>query len=375
MDKISRVVSFFIISILILMLFYQSIIGNFNTSNNAILIVKKPIIIIGPYYQNTGKNLTLIIWQTNSQTSVNSVCYGSSIACENKVYKNFTTDFHQIKITNLTPSSKYYYKVISDTIESDIFTFHTISGENETIRFIVYGDSRGVWDSWNNASRVAESIEKEHPNFVLHTGDLVRDGKISEQWIDFFSISTFIHNSTLYPSIGNHEYYSNLYSKYFITSKHRYWYSFNYGPAHFISLDSNIINSINIFQLIWLIKDLKFNNQPVIIVFFHHPMYSSGNHGSSFYLRILWEFIFRFYNVDMVFNGHDHCYERGQVNDIFFIVTGGGGAPLYDIGKKWWTIYSEKTHHYCLLTINNDNILFEAKNPEGDIIDSISIEI
>jgi hypothetical protein len=289
------------------------------------------------------------------------------------VYHNVTADFHQIKLTNLTASSQYFYKVISDTIESKIYTFHTIYSENETIKCIFYGDSRGVWDGWNNARRVATAIEREQPMFVCHTGDLVRDGRISEQWVDFFSISSFIHNSTMYPAIGNHEYYSDCFSKYF-PSDH-YWYSFDNGPAHFISLDSSFKNALSIKQFLWLITDLKSNTQPVVIVFFHHPPYSSGNHGSSLYLRVVWGLIFRIYDVDIVFNGHDHCYERGHVNDIFYIVTGGGGAPLYDVGEKWWTIHSEKSYHYCLLTINADTLLFEAKNVEGNRIDSFSIEL
>jgi len=126
--------------------------------------------------------------------------------------------------------------------------------------------------------------------------------------------------------------------------------------------------------LFWLLKDLRLNNKPFTVVFFHHPPYSSGNHGSTRYLRLIWGIAFEFFNVDIVFNGHDHCYERGKVGSVNYIVTGGGGAPPYDVGKSWWTIYSEKTYHYCLVTANQEELYFEAKKPDGTIIDSFSIQ-
>ncbi len=116
------------------------------------------------------------------------------------------------------------------------------------------------------------------------------------------------------------------------------------------------------------------NYKPYIIVFFHHPPYSSGNHGSANLIRLLWVSLFSIFNVDIVFNGHDHDYERGNAKDVNFIVTGGGGAPLYNVEENWWTIYSEKTHHYCLITANQSQLNFQAIKPDGSIIDSFIIE-
>ena len=190
---------------------------------------------------------------------------------------------------------------------------------------------------------------------------------------DFFRISKFIHNSTLYPSLGNHEYYGEPYFKYFLLLNRNPWYSFDNGPVHIICLDSNIKNSLRFSQIFWLINDLKDNEKPFTIVFFHHPPYSSGNHGSTIYLRFIWGPIFEHFNVDIVFNGHDHCYERGKVKNVNYIVTGGGGAPLYDIGNKWWTIHSEKSYHFCLLTCDNNKLLCESIKPDGTVFDSFEI--
>jgi len=55
--------------------------------------------------------------------------------------------------------------------------------------------------------------------------------------------------------------------------------------------------------------------------------------------------LFEQYGVDMVFNGHDHHYERtcpiragqcssAQEGGVVYYVTGGGGAPLYKTGAR-----------------------------------------
>jgi hypothetical protein len=332
------------------------------------------VIELGPYPQNTKSNSTSIIWQTNIKTANNSVHFGLNPDCNTIINQYNNTDYHIILIDNLQPNQKYYYKVISDGFISDVYNFHTFYEENETIKFIAYGDTRGVWDNWKNASIIAEAIEGEQPYFILHTGDLVNDGRNQKQWIDFFTISNFLHNCTLYPVIGNHEYYGESYFKYFIIPEDGYWYSFDNGPIHFIGLDSNKKNRYNSNQTLWLIKDLINNDKPYTIVFFHHPPYSSGSHGSTYSLRFLWSPLFSFFNIDIVFNGHDHCYERGRVNNVNYIVTGGGGAPSYKVKDKWWTIYSESTYHYCLINAEKNILSFQAKTSDGIIIDNFSIE-
>lgn len=327
-------------------------------------------IIVGPYPQSPDVDSVIIVWETSIPTSVNCVFFGLTPVFDNVVYCNDTDSFHQIELDNLASSTKFYYKVVSDGLEGDVYSFYTLFEENDSLRFVAYGDSRGVWDNWRNAGTVADAIEKEQVFFVLHTGDIVNNGTVSEEWIDFFNVSSFVHNSTLYPSLGNHEKYGEYYFKYFLLLNNELWYSFDSGSVHFVCLDSNFRNSLRLSQLFWLIKDLRLNKKPFTVVFFHYPPFSSGNHGSTKVLRWVWGFVFEYFSVDIVFNGHDHCYERGKVGNVNYVVTGGGGAPLYDVGSSWWTIYSEKTSHYCLVTVDQNELFFEAKKPDGTVFDS-----
>jgi len=328
--------------------------------------------LIGPYPQNAQSDSIILSWKTTTPTAQNEVHWGSSPMLGNVTVEKCmcVKTKHTVNIKGLTAGQKYYYTVVSDQIESPLYTFWTAFPRNDTIRFVAYGDSQGVWDNWQTVLLVSQAIEKEQPAFVLKPGDLVDDGKNANDWIDFFTASPFVHNSTLYPVLGNHENYSHLFFSYFSLPFNERWYSFENGPVHCIGLDSNKYNRYRFVQFLWLVHDLQTHHAPFTIVFFHHPVYSSSEHGNTTILQKIWAPVFAYYHIDIVFNGHDHNYEHSYVNGVTYIVTGGGGSPLYDNGYSPWTVYSEKTYHYCLLTVNATTLIFEAKKPDGLVFDS-----
>lgn len=327
---------------------------------------------IGPYPQNSKLDSIVISWKTTTATKQNEVHWGSSPLLGNVSKEKCTCAHmvHKVTISGLAASRQYYYTVVSDGTESPLYTFWTAFLPNETIRFVAYGDSQGDWDNWVTVLLVAQAIEKTNPAFVIKPGDLVDNGRNPDDWIDFFTASPFIHNSTLFPVLGNHESYSPLFFTYFSLPSNERWYSFDNGPLHFIGLDSNIRNRYRLRQLLWLIHDLQNHHQAFTIVFFHHPPYSSSNHGNTTILQKLWVPLFERYHVDIVFNGHDHNYERSIINNVTYLVIGGGGSPLYDNGQSPWTVYSEKTYHFCLLMVNETTLTCEAIKPDGLVFDS-----
>jgi len=108
------------------------------------------------------------------------------------------------------------------------------------------------------------------PQFVLKTGDLVDNGWNRTQWIAYFTASSFLHNSTLYPVLGNHEAHSILYFSFFSLPFNEHWYSFENGPIRFIGLESSKPNRYRISQYLWLSHELQTSDAPFTIVFFHH---------------------------------------------------------------------------------------------------------
>ena len=78
----------------------------------------------------------------------------------------------------------------------------------------------------------------------------------------------------------------------------------------------------------------------------------------------------------MILSGHDHYYERGTGNNgLAYMVSGGGGAGLYDCDAdntllyphEW--AYREKTYHYALFHVNGPTLEIEVKNLLGEVID------
>ena len=230
----------------------------------------------------------------------------------------------------------------------------------------VYGDSRSGHSAHEN---IVEGISTIGPTAVFHTGDLVSDGRMEEQWITFNSIVSQLPSGTpIYPALGNHDEPNDpatLFFDNFELDGNERWYSVdNIDGFNFVILDteSNIAPGSTQYQ--WLESELSFSvsGTEYTIVTYHYPQYSTGQHGSDEHGTLgHLPALFEQYGVDAVFNGHDHNYERFTVNGIRYIVAGGGGAPLRnqdtghpDIGLS--EVYI-KSYHFCVLYFDDEQKL------------------
>ena len=111
------------------------------------------------------------------------------------------------------------------------------------------------------------------------------------------------------------------------------------------------------------------------VVFFHIPPYSSGReHGSDLGVRAVMEPLFRQYGIDLVFNGHDHDYERSVANGITYIVTGGGGAPLYAKGQPDpASVYFTSTYHSVQVSVTGMTLTIAGARPDGIRFDEFTL--
>ncbi|MFQ6032282.1 MAG: dockerin type I domain-containing protein, partial [Candidatus Zixiibacteriota bacterium] len=151
------------------------------------------------------------------------------------------------------------------------------------------------------------------------------------------------------------------------------YYSFDYGNSHFIGLDTEIPYGPSSAQYQWLKADLQgaYNNT-FIFVFMHKHPYCAGGHNSTIGLRDTLSPLFETYRVDMVFSGHSHFYQRnGPINGVTYIITAGGGAPLYTPAESSWTQYSEKSHHCVDFTVWPDSLKFKMVRTDGSVGDSL----
>ena len=244
--------------------------------------------------------------------------------------------------------------------------------ENQPI--IVYGDTRNGHETHQ---KIVDAIITHDPLAVFHTGDLVNVGVSTGDWADFDRITKKLREQTkFYPALGNHELNSDLYFKNFDLPGNERWYEVDFGEIYFIVLDSNTSLEVGSEQYSWLEEKLKARKpQELVAAVFHHPSFSSVGHGSDTGLQKTIVPLFEKYDVDIVFNGHNHSYERSFKEPTYYIVTAGGGAPLYDQSST--NIYSQKyfkVNHFCVLEVEDNKIQIEVLDQNSNSIDSFVIE-
>lgn len=266
-----------------------------------------------------------------------------------------------------------------------IFNNNSVSGkikpEKELIEqrkncIIVYGDTR---TNHNIHREIVNSIIKLKPIAVFHTGDLVSNGNKENQWNIFNDIvKDLLKTTKFYPALGNHEKNSHLYFDNFELPNNERWYTVDIGNIHFIILDTNPKIEKNSKQYKWLENDLKIikSNIKYKIAIFHHPPFSSGPHREDEKdLRKSIVPLFEKYGLDIAFNGHDHVYERLFLNNIFYIVTGAGGAPLYE--KKRELPFSQKfisKYSFCCMYKKKNKLIVDVFDRKLKLIDTFYIK-
>ena len=240
---------------------------------------------------------------------------------------------------------------------------------------VIYGDSRTNHIVHQD---VVYAIERVNPVAVFHTGDIVDKSDNLYEWLAFEDVVyDLVKTAKFCPALGNHDTHSEMFFNIFNFPGSEGFYSLDVGTIHFIVLDTNSDIGVGSGQYTWLENDLQ--NIPTgtefIAAIFHHPPFSSGIHiEDEKGLRSTIVPLFETYGVDLAFSGHEHNYERSYYNSIYYIVTGGGGAPLYE--KTRVNPYSQlfvEEYHFCKLSIEGNQLIVEVFNADLNQIDKFTI--
>ena len=224
---------------------------------------------------------------------------------------------------------------------------------------------------------MTQSYLEQPYGHLLTVGDNVYGDDVAERAADVIDKPykpLFDAGVEFHPTLGNHDLddSDDLAETLATLGMPRRYYHFTAGPVDFFALDSN---SMDNDQLKWLRKRLSCSDSPWQVVYMHHPLYSSGMHGSDTGLRETLEPVLIEGGADAVFSGHDHDYERSTPqHGIVHIVTGGAGAGLRDVGSSEFTVVSKSELHFLLVEVIENSMEIRAINVDGLIIDSFSIE-
>jgi len=328
-------------------------------------------IVHGPYIQSVTWESVTIKWETSSPDTC-IIHFGRDPGdLATKSVGGWDTLFSQTRF-GLRMNRTYYYRVETSDVISGMRSFTTVDRGEGDFTFAVYGDSRSGHETHSD---VLSLMDGHDPQFILHTGDIVNDGCSKEDWDFFLDLAHPVMEDTpLWPTRGNHDVPGPWYERYLLDGNYGDWYSFDWRRVHFVSLDSTADLSVGSEQYLWLEEDLADTRATWKFVFFHHPPYSSGKHGSYEDLRRDLDPLFAENSVTAVFNGHDHCYEHSlPPSGVHYFVTGGGGAPLYQVEGSNVTVEARSTHHFLLVSVRLEGVLIEAIDTTDDAFDQVVI--
>lgn len=294
---------------------------------------------------------------------------------------DISLDLHEINLRGLSPGTRYQYTVSGPGVTPVTGHFTTAPERPVPFRFVIYGDTR----SDHRMHRVvADAIRADGPDFAIHTGDLIEDGRRQELWQRFFDVAgPMLRDVPFVPVIGNHEFVSPMSSG--AANYQRYVHFDPSGPTPELDAVFRFANTRFILTSSydewtgpsrdWLAGELERARREDpdgwLFVVMHEGPRSSGPHGDSDALRDAGiDRLLRRAHVDLVISGHDHAYERGDDEGLRFMVSGGGGAPLYPrrTGRSMSKIYRSE-YHYVRVDIDRDVARFTTVRPDGTVLD------
>jgi hypothetical protein len=243
-----------------------------------------------------------------------------------------------------------------------------------TLKFAVIGDS-GTGD--NNQYRLAKVFTDTHQRFpyefVLMMGDNMYGSEGTRDFQRKFEIPykpVLDKGVKFYASLGNHDSTNQRMYKLFNMNGERFYTFRPKAGIRLFALDSNYMDRT---QLQWLEKELAASGSDWKIMFFHHPIYSSGGrHGSDTALRDQLEPLFLKYGVDVVLAGHEHFYERLKPQKgIHYIISGGAGKLRKgDVGGQFTEKAFDTGFHFMIFEIDGDQMHFQTISDQNKTVDS-----
>lgn len=350
-----------------------------------------------PFVQNVSTNSAAIVWKTPVPLA-GFVEVGLTPETAQRYPSGLLLTNHTVQVPNLATDTEYFYRVsATDGVReavSDWSRFRTFKAAGPT-RFAVLGDT-----GWGLLAQfqVAAQIRASRPDFVLHTGDVVYN--TYTPFLEdsrFFSVYSDLTRTTpFFLALGNHDGFtaktyiqtSWVLPTNNITGTEDY-YAFEHGEALLIVVWTDAYAGADFRpgspQYAWLERELSTTAKPWKFLFFHHPLQSSSLHIDDDYnldgvldnlvlQATIGELATR-YGAQIIFNSHDHLYERyaplrGWVN----MISGGGGAALYPVTDYNPTsVRNDVRHHFLRVEVDANQATVSAIDTAGLVFDAMHI--
>jgi len=251
-----------------------------------------------------------------------------------------------------------------------------LPNKDGSFKFAVLGDfGTGDRTQYELAEQMAKFRQRFKYEIVVLVGDNLYGSERPQDFQNKFEIPykpLIDAGVKFYASLGNHDAREQRYYKLFNMDGKLYYTFSPKSDIRFFVLESTYPVPE---QIEWVEKELKASGSNWKIVYFHHPLYSSGErHGSDLRLREVLEPLFLKYNVSVVLTGHDHFYERLKPQkEITHFVVGSGGQLRkgnIDRGTGLTARGFDTDLVFMAAEITGDEMYFNAISRTGQTVDS-----
>lgn len=246
---------------------------------------------------------------------------------------------HDVLFGDLLPGETYRWTVETGPGQELSGHFRAAPPPGSPFRFAFLADTMIP-----GRSEVTAAMTAERPELVLHGGDLQYQTNPLDTWNGFFAdMAPLTAAAPFHMAIGNHEYedmdeFDVMVARLFGAQADNGtvdWHAFDYGGIRFLML-----NSEDDFedpagpQLQWLQAQLLDAAADAgvreVVPVFHRPYYTLSRSAPRMAARNAVHPLLRDGGVRLVLTGHNHGYERFEVEGVTYVVEAGGGAFLYD---------------------------------------------
>lgn len=356
-------------------------------------------LVRGPFIQMPEDDRVTVAWRTAALTD-SAVDYGLDLSYGGGTVSDATlTRDHTIHIPGLLPGTAYYYRVRSggETL-SEGSVFRTKPETNQAFRFVVIGDHGQGTDGMRNIA--ARINAREDFEAIMTVGDNIYGGggcnfDGGPGWYDPFWFALYeptMRRVSTFPALGNHD-WDTASGQWMVdyfrlptngpASQIGKNYSFRLGNIHFVVIDTEPFDDNNAPAMSaitnWLAGDLASATQPWRMALLHRPPYTTvGGHGDHAAVKAQIVPILKAGGVQVVFQGHNHWYERiNPIDGVNYITSGSAGAGLYTFTarKEYSAVLYRDRHSYTMVDIDGSKLALQQFNDLDELVDEFHVDI
>jgi predicted phosphodiesterase len=346
----------------------------------------------GPYLQHADSGIA-VTWYTELPGE-GRVRWVTEEGASGEVVATAGTQRYEAVLSALVPGRRYTYRVYSSqgllASRSGVYEFSLRAPEPEALRIVLFGDCGSASAAQYAVARAIRN-EALMPDFVMILGDVIYPPFDADSYDrKFFApYAALLPEVPFYALLGNHDYEFQATQPFIevftlprngpagLAPETSYWLE-RAGVQMIVHDTNQPVATLRQQAVPWQTTLVR---RPAMFrfVFEHQTLYSSGPGAAvspAPELRALLAPLYTETGIDVVFNGHDHLYERTrEIGGVIYVTSGAGGAELYARASTnaFTKAFVNDRHSYTYLEVRGRTLQLRQMDTEGKTIDSLTL--